>query len=58
MKVGDIVYSIDTNAKLQIIEILNKEFLREQEAKCLVLESTIEEDIGEVFEYELRGLSE
>lgn len=53
---GDKAKHISTGATVQIIEILPKEFRSTRQAKCKCLKSTIQEDIGQIFEYELDSL--
>lgn len=56
LTVGDKAKHTLTNATVEVIEILPKEILSTQQAKCKCLKSTIQEDIGQVFEYDLDSL--
>ncbi len=56
-KKGDILIHCLTNSKVEVIEVLPKDFFCSQQVKCTCLNSSIKEDIGEIFEYDLDSLS-
>lgn len=55
-KKGDILRHLPTNSKVEVIEILEKKFLQEQQVLAKCLKSSIPEDKGRTFEYDLNNL--
>lgn len=53
---GDNAKHISTNATVKVIEVLPKEFMYLQQAKAQCLKSSISEDVGQIFEYDLDNL--
>lgn len=56
LKASDKVKHIPTNSIVEVIEILPKVIFSAQQVKCKCLKSSIKEDIGQVFEYDLDNL--
>ncbi len=55
-KKGDKVIHTLTFAKVEVIEVLPKQLLYTQQVKGKCLRSTIIEDIGQIFEYDINSL--
>lgn len=57
LKIGELVRVDNTNAIIEVLEVLPKDIMRPREIKGKVIKSIITEDKGQIFEYNINYLS-